>query len=179
MAWYAKFDGVDGSGLHKDHKAWCNVASVNMSGHTAGGEGTEVERVGGKMHLEDISLGIITDKKALPNPHRYALRGSVVVIQETTQSWVSADPTLTSIGHHSGGVIGHYGVGRQNHSPGVFAAKTIHYHDSRPRTSMIRSASRHQSASSSKKHRQCARASHNDDIPDISMTQRIGGIEAW
>ena len=77
MAWYAKFDGVDGSGLHKDHKAWCNVASVNMSGHTAGGEGTEVERVGGKMHLEDISLGIITDKKALPKLLEAAVKGKV------------------------------------------------------------------------------------------------------
>ena len=77
MAWYAKFDGVYGSGLHKDHKAWCNVASVNMSGHTAGGEGTEVERVGGKMHLEDISLGIITDKKALPKLLEAAVKGKV------------------------------------------------------------------------------------------------------
>ena len=54
MAWYAKFDGVDGSALHKDHKAWCSAASVNMSGKNVGGEGIGVGRVGGKMHLEDI-----------------------------------------------------------------------------------------------------------------------------
>jgi type VI secretion system Hcp family effector len=76
MAWYAKFDGVDGSGLHKDHKAWCNVASVNMSGHKADGEGTGVGRVGGKMHLEDITLGIITDK-ALPKLLEAAVKGKV------------------------------------------------------------------------------------------------------
>ena len=78
MAWYAKFDGVDGSGSQKDHKAWCNVASVNMSGHKEGGEGTgEVGRVGGKMHLDDISMGIITDKKALPKLLEAAVKGKV------------------------------------------------------------------------------------------------------
>ncbi len=76
MAWYAKFDGVDGSGLHKDHKAWCNLASVNISGHKAGGEGTGVGRVGGKMHLEDITMGIITDK-ALPKLLEAAVKGKV------------------------------------------------------------------------------------------------------
>lgn len=76
MAWYAKFDGVDGSALHRDHKAWCNVASVNMSGHKAGGEGTKVARVGGKMHLEDITMGIITDK-ALPKLLEAAVKGKV------------------------------------------------------------------------------------------------------
>ena len=62
MAWYAKFDGVDGSAKHKDHKKWINVASCNIGGHKAGGGGTGVGRVGGKMHLEDVSLGIISDK---------------------------------------------------------------------------------------------------------------------
>ena len=76
MAWYAKFDGVDGSALHKDHKAWINVNSVNMSGHKAGGGGTGVGRVGGKMHLEDISMGIITDK-ALPKLLEAAVKGKV------------------------------------------------------------------------------------------------------
>ena len=76
MAWYAKFDGVDGSSQHKDHKAWCNVASVNMGGHKAGGGGTGVGRVGGKMHLEDVSLGIITDK-ALPKLLEAAVKGKV------------------------------------------------------------------------------------------------------
>jgi len=35
------------------------VASVNIGGHKAGGGGTGVARVGGKMHLEDVSMGII------------------------------------------------------------------------------------------------------------------------
>ena len=74
MAWYAKFDGVDGSALHKDHKAWSNVVSVNMGGHKAGGGGTGVGRIGGKMHLEDISMGIITDK-ALPKLLEAAVKG--------------------------------------------------------------------------------------------------------
>ena len=54
----------------------CNVASVNMSGHKAGGGGTGVGRVGGKMHLEDISMGIITDK-ALPKLLEAAVKGKV------------------------------------------------------------------------------------------------------
>jgi type VI secretion system Hcp family effector len=75
MAWYAKFDGVDGSGSHNVHKAWCNVASLNMSGRKAGGDGTGVGRVGGKMHLEDITMGITTDKKALPQLLDAAVKG--------------------------------------------------------------------------------------------------------
>jgi hypothetical protein len=35
------------------------VASCNMGGHKAGGGGTGVGRVGGKMHLEDISLSVV------------------------------------------------------------------------------------------------------------------------
>jgi type VI secretion system secreted protein Hcp len=76
MAWYAKFDGVDGSSAQKDHKKWCSVASVNMGGHKAGGGGTGVSRVGGKMHLEDISLGIISDK-ATPKLLEGAVKGKV------------------------------------------------------------------------------------------------------
>ncbi len=76
MAWYAKFDGVDGSSVQKDHKQWCSVASVNMGGHKAGGGGTGVSRVGGKMHLEDISLGIISDK-ATPKLLEAAVKGKV------------------------------------------------------------------------------------------------------
>ena len=76
MAWYAKFDGVDGSALHKDHKAWCSAASVNMRGQKVVGEGTGVGRVGGKMHLEDITMGIITDK-ALPKLLEAAVKGKV------------------------------------------------------------------------------------------------------
>jgi type VI secretion system secreted protein Hcp len=76
MAWYAKFDGVDGSAQHKDHKNWINVASCNMGGHKAGGGGTGVGRVGGKMHLEDISLGIISDK-ATPKLLEGAVKGKV------------------------------------------------------------------------------------------------------
>ena len=76
MAWYAKFDGVDGSSQHKDHKGWCNANRVNMSGHKAGGGGTGVSRVGGKMHLEDIALGIITDK-GLPKLLEAAVKGKV------------------------------------------------------------------------------------------------------
>lgn len=74
MAWYAKFDGVDGSSVHRHHKAWCNVASLNMSGHKAGGAGAG--RVGGKMHLDDITIGIMTDK-ALPKLLEAAVKGKV------------------------------------------------------------------------------------------------------
>ena len=76
MAWYAKFDGVDGSAQHKDHKAWSNVSRFNMGGHKAGGGGTGVGRVGGKMHLDDISMGIMTDK-ALPKLLEAAVKGKV------------------------------------------------------------------------------------------------------
>src|SRR4051794_2208006 len=76
MAWYAKFDGIDGSAQHKDHKAWCNASNVNMRGNKAGGGGTGVGRVGGKMHLDDISLGIMTDK-ALPKLLEAAVKGQV------------------------------------------------------------------------------------------------------
>ncbi len=62
MAWYAKFDGIDGSASQKLHQGWINCASVNVGGHKAGGGGTGVGRVGGKMHLEDISIGIISDR---------------------------------------------------------------------------------------------------------------------
>lgn len=76
MAWYAKFDGVDGSSKQKDHDKWVSVASCNMGGHKAGGGGTGVGRVGGKMHLEDISLGIISDK-ATPKLLEAAVKGKV------------------------------------------------------------------------------------------------------
>jgi type VI secretion system Hcp family effector len=76
MAWYVKFDGIDGSSMHKDHKAWCNASTVNMRGNKAGGGGTGVGRVGGKMHLDDISLGIVTDK-ALPKLLEAAVKGQV------------------------------------------------------------------------------------------------------
>jgi type VI secretion system secreted protein Hcp len=62
MAWYAKFDGIDGSASQSLHQNWINCASVNFGGHKAGGGGTGVGRVGGKMHLEDISIGIIHDR---------------------------------------------------------------------------------------------------------------------
>jgi type VI secretion system secreted protein Hcp len=61
MAWYAKFDDIKGNSKAKNHIHWINAASVNIGGHKAGGGGTGVGRVGGKMHLEDISLGILND----------------------------------------------------------------------------------------------------------------------
>ena len=76
MAWYVKFDGVDGSAQHKDHKGWSNASRVNMSGHKAGGGGTGVGRVGGKMHLDDLSIGIVTDK-GLPKLMEAAVKGQV------------------------------------------------------------------------------------------------------
>jgi len=77
MAWYAKFGDIEGSSVHKDHKKWCNAASVNIGGHKAGGGGTGVGRVGGKMNLEDVSIGIITDK-ALPKLMEAAAKGKVI-----------------------------------------------------------------------------------------------------
>ena len=76
MAWYIKYDGIDGSSQHKDHKAWCVASRVNMSGHKAGGGGTGVGRVGGKMHVDDINVGIVTDK-ALPKLLEAAVKGQV------------------------------------------------------------------------------------------------------
>lgn len=61
MAWYVKFDGVNGSSSKRNHIHWINAVSVNMGGHKAGGGGTGVGRVGGKMHLEDVSIGILND----------------------------------------------------------------------------------------------------------------------
>jgi type VI secretion system Hcp family effector len=76
MAWYAKFDGIDGSSVQKDHKTWCVAGNMNMRGNKAGGGGTGVGRVGGKMHLDDISLGIVTDK-SLPKLLEAAVKGQV------------------------------------------------------------------------------------------------------
>jgi type VI secretion system Hcp family effector len=76
MAWYAKFDGIDGSASQSLHQKWINCASVNMGGHKAGGGGTGVGRVGGKMHLEDISLGIINDRST-PKLLEAAVKGKV------------------------------------------------------------------------------------------------------
>jgi type VI protein secretion system component Hcp len=76
MAWYVQFDGVDGSSVHKDHQKWCIASSINMSGHKAGSGGTGVSRVGGKMHLEDVNVGIISDK-ALPKLLEAAVKGKV------------------------------------------------------------------------------------------------------
>jgi len=76
MAWYVKFDGVDGSSTQKDHKTWCVASRVNMSGQKAGGGATGAGRVGGKMHLDDIAVGIMTDK-ALPKLLEAAVKGQV------------------------------------------------------------------------------------------------------
>jgi len=40
-------------------------AGINIGGHKAGGGGTGVGRVGGKMHLEDVSMGIINPRVIL------------------------------------------------------------------------------------------------------------------
>ena len=77
MAWYAKFGDIEGSSQHKDHKGWCSAAVFNMGGHKAGGGGTGVARVGGKMQLEDVSIGIITDK-ALPKLIEAGVKGKVI-----------------------------------------------------------------------------------------------------
>src|SRR5690349_13673541 len=61
MPWYVKFDDIKGSSKAKDHVHWINAVSVNMGSQRAGGGGTGVGRVGGKMHLEDISIGILND----------------------------------------------------------------------------------------------------------------------
>ena len=76
MAWYAKFDGVDGSSEQSNHKGWCLVSTCSMSGYKAGSGGTGVTRVGGKMNLKDIQLGIVTDK-ALPKLLEAAVKGNV------------------------------------------------------------------------------------------------------
>jgi type VI secretion system secreted protein Hcp len=99
MAWYAKFDGIDGSSLHKDHKGWSNVSSCNMSGHKAGSGGTGVSRVGGKMHLDDVQLGIITDK-GLPKLMEAAVKGKVfpkVEIHGTATYGDSGEQTYLAI----------------------------------------------------------------------------------
>jgi len=61
MAWYVKFDDLKGSSSKRNHIHWINAVSVNIGGHKAGGGGTGVGRVGGKMHLEDVSIGILND----------------------------------------------------------------------------------------------------------------------
>jgi len=76
MAWYAKFDGIDGECQHKDHKTWCNAAEFTMSAHKSGGGGTGRARIGGKMHLDDMNLRLDTDK-ALPKLLDAAGKGNV------------------------------------------------------------------------------------------------------
>jgi type VI secretion system secreted protein Hcp len=76
MPWYVKFDGVDGSSTAKNHIHWTNAANVNLQGHRAGGGGTGVGRVGGKMHMEDISIGILNDR-GTPKLLEAAVKGKV------------------------------------------------------------------------------------------------------
>jgi len=76
MAWYVKFDGVNGSSSARYHVHWINAVSVNIGGHKAGGGGTGVGRVGGKMHLEDITVGIINDIST-PKLLEAAVKGKV------------------------------------------------------------------------------------------------------
>jgi type VI secretion system secreted protein Hcp len=76
MPWYVKFDDIKGNSKAKDHVHWVNAVSVNIGGHKAGGGGTGVGRVGGKMHLEDISIGILNDIGA-PRLLEAAVRGKV------------------------------------------------------------------------------------------------------
>ena len=76
MAWYVKFDGIAGGSSNRHHFTWCNAASVNIGGHKAGGGGTGVGRVGGKMHLEVVSIGIIDDR-ALPKLIEAAVKGHI------------------------------------------------------------------------------------------------------
>jgi type VI secretion system secreted protein Hcp len=76
MPWYVKFDGVDGSATQRDHIHWTNAVTVNIGGHKAGGGGTGVGRVGGKMHLEDISIGIINDR-GVPKLLEAAVKGKI------------------------------------------------------------------------------------------------------
>jgi type VI protein secretion system component Hcp len=75
-AWYAKFDGIDGSASEKLHVGWTKCASMNIGGYKAGGGGTGVGRVGGKMHLEDVSIGIISDR-SVPKLLEGAVKGKV------------------------------------------------------------------------------------------------------
>lgn len=76
MAWYVKFDGVDGSAEHKDHKSWCKASEFSMTGSKAGGGRTGSSRVGGKMHVDDMRLSIETDK-GLPKLLEGAVKGKV------------------------------------------------------------------------------------------------------
>lgn len=76
MAWYVKFDGINGSSSKRDHIHWINAVSVYMGGHKAGGGGTGVGRVGGKMNLEEIVVGIINDI-GTPKLLEAAVKGSI------------------------------------------------------------------------------------------------------
>ena len=76
MPWYVKFDGIDGSATQRNHVHWTNAVTANIGGHKAGGGGTGVGRVGGKMHLEDISIGIINDR-GVPKLLEAAIKGKI------------------------------------------------------------------------------------------------------
>jgi len=74
--WYVKFDGVDGSSTTEGYEGWSDVVGVGLGAEELRAGDTGVARVGGKMHLEDVTLGIITDK-AMPKLLEAATKGKV------------------------------------------------------------------------------------------------------
>jgi len=67
-AWYAKFDGVDGSSKQKDHDKWCNVQVVNLGGHKAGSG--SAARLGGRLrgNVENVEVSIVKEVDASTVP---------------------------------------------------------------------------------------------------------------
>src|SRR5262245_1318132 len=65
MPWYVKFDGIHGSSSKRNHVHWIDAATVTMGSVKAGGGsssvGTGYGRGGGKMRLDDVSIGILND----------------------------------------------------------------------------------------------------------------------
>lgn len=64
MAWYMKFEGVDGESEHKGHEKWCKLESVSHAIQKTGGGQTGASRRGGAAQFTDIVCSKEIDKSS-------------------------------------------------------------------------------------------------------------------
>ena len=117
MAWYVKFDDLYGSSTAHLHLGWCNAANVQMASRERVGGGAGVGASGGRFSLNDISVGILSDKTA-PRLLEAAVKGKVfkkVEIHGTAKSgeneWTYVEIELTEA------LITSYQLGVLDNSP--------------------------------------------------------------
>jgi len=94
MAWYIKFQGVDGESAHTDHKKWCDLDSVSTGIHKVGGGATGASRRAGAAEFDDITCSKEWDK-ASPKIQENMAGGKVYdkVELHCTATYGNAQPT--------------------------------------------------------------------------------------